>query len=360
MSDVQTDKKNPLDQQGAADAILAKWTDAEETQPSEDVVPEAEDQAALTEETESSDDLIDEAEVDIDDEDDNDQSTEDDDTDLDDEDDEIEQTVDEEEALEALEIDDDHEVEIKVNGEVKTASIASLKRLYGQEASITRKSQELASQRRYAEEAVGKSTAVLKRMLDQATEKFKPYAEIDMLVASKTMSDEEFAALRKEATAAAQNLKFLQEETDTFYSAMREQQQAALQEQAKVAVKQLEAEVDGWSNELYNDIRSYAIEQGMSEDVVNTIVDPVAIKFINKARMFDQGKKVATVKKKSAASRKTLRSKKAPASEAQTKKRNLSKQKNALRANQRQDLTDAASVIMARWEHVNHLAMKRI
>ena len=352
MSDVQTDKKNPLDQQGAADAILAKWTDAEETQPSEDKVPEAEDQAALTQETESSDDLIDEAEVDIDDEDDNDQSTEDDDTDLDDEDDEIEQeeTVDEEEALEALEIDDDHEVEIKVNGEVKTASIASLKRLYGQEASITRKSQELASQRRYAEEAVGKSTAVLKRMLDQATEKFKPYAEIDMLVASKTMSDEEFAALRKEATAAAQNLKFLQEETDTFYSAMRDQQQAALQEQAKVAVKQLEAEVDGWSNELYNDIRSYAIEQGMSEDVVNTIVDPVAIKFINKARMFDQGKKVATVKKKSAASRKTLRSKKAPASEAQTKKRNLSKQKNALRANQRQDLTDAASVIMARWE----------
>ena len=93
-------------------------------------------------------------------------------------------------------------------------------------------------------------------MLDQATEKFKPYAEIDMLVASKTMSDEEFAALRKEATAAHKTSKFLQEETDTFYSAMRDQQQAALQEQAKVAVKQLEAEVDGWSNELYNDIRS--------------------------------------------------------------------------------------------------------
>ena len=81
---------------------------------------EAEDQAALTQETESSDDLIDEAEVDIDDEDVNDQSTEDDDTDLDDEDEEIEEEpVDEEEALEALEIDDDHEVEIKVNGEVR-------------------------------------------------------------------------------------------------------------------------------------------------------------------------------------------------------------------------------------------------
>lgn len=351
MSDVQTDKKTPLDQQGTADAILAKWTDAGETQPSEDKVPEAEDQAALTQETESSDDLIDEAEVDSDDEDDNDQSTEEDTSDLD-EDEEIEQEepVDEEEALEALEIDDDHEVEIKVNGEIKTASIASLKRLYGQEASITKKSQELASQRRYAEEAVGKSTAVLQRMLNEATEKFKPYAEIDMLVASKTMSDEEFSALRKEATAAAQNLKFLQEETDQFYSAMREQQQAAMQEQAKVAVTQLEADIEGWSNDLYNDIRSYAIEQGMSEDVVNTIVDPVAIKFINKARMFDQGKKVATVKKTKAANRKTLRSKKAPASEAQTKKRTLSKQRNALRANQRQDLTDAANVIMSRWE----------
>jgi len=345
---VQTDTKKPLDAQGAADALLAKWTDDGESQLSEDDSLEAKDQAVLTdnEETENSNDLNDEDEVDIPEEDDIDQSYEDD-TELDDD---IDEEVSDEEALEVLEVDDNHEVEIKVNGEVKTASIGSLKRLYGQEASITKKSQELSTQRRYAEEAVGKSTAVLQRMLNQATEAFKPYAEIDMLVASKTMGDEEFQTLRKEASSAASNLKFLQEEADQFYSQMREQQATAMQEQAKNAVKVLEAEIDGWSNDLYSDIRNYAVEQGMNEDVVNTIVDPVAIKFINKARMFDQGKKVATVKKKQAVTRKTLKSKKAPASENQVRKRNLSKQKDALRQSRTQDVTDAANVILSRWE----------
>ena len=345
---VQTEQRKPLDAQGAADALLAKWTDDDESQLSEDDSLEAKDQVVLTnsEETENSDDLYDEEETDDPEEDDVDQSDEDD-TELDDD---IEEEVAEEEALEVLEVDDDHEVEIKVNGEVKTASIASLKRLYGQEASITKKSQELATQRRYAEEAVGKSTAVLQRLLNQANEAYKPYAEIDMLVASKTMTDEEFQALRKDASSAASNLKFLQEEADQFYAEMREQQATAMQEQAKNAVKVLEAQIEGWSNDLYNDIRSYAVEQGMNEDVVNNIVDPVAIQFINKARMFDQGKKVATVKKKQAVTRKTLKSKKAPASENQVRKRNLAKQKQALRQSRSQDVTDAANVILSRWE----------
>ena len=35
-------------------------------------------------------------------------------------------------------------------------------------------------------------------------------------------------------------------------------------------------------NDLYNDIRAYAIEQGMDEATVNTIVDPTAIKILHK------------------------------------------------------------------------------
>ena len=41
-------------------------------------------------------------------------------------------------------------------------------------------------------------------------------------------------------------------------------------------------------------------------------VDPIVIQILNKARLYDQGKRVATVKKKAATKKKVLRSQKAP------------------------------------------------
>ena len=50
------------------------------------------------------------------------------------------------------------------------------------------------------------------------------------------------------------------------------------------------------SNAMYDEIRQYSVSEGLPEQMVNTIVDPVVIKLLNKARLYDQGKKVATKK----------------------------------------------------------------
>ena len=99
---------------------------------------------------------------------------------------------------------------------------------------------------------------------------------------------------------------------------------------------------------MYNDIRAYAINQGLHEDHVNQIVDPAVIQIINRARLFDQGKKVATVKKKSAEQKKVLRSKKSPPTDAVKRKASLAKQQEALRNSR--DIDDVANVILSRWE----------
>ena len=76
-----------------------------------------------------------------------------------------------------------------------------------------------------------------------------------------------------------------------------------------------------WSNQLYNDIRGYAVSIGLPQEQVDQYVDPVVIQLINKARLYDEGKKVATVKKtKAATSKKVLRSNKAPDPKASRKK----------------------------------------
>jgi phosphotransferase system HPr-like phosphotransfer protein len=260
----------------------------------------------------------------------------------------LEEEDEEPEEVTAAEVSDDTEVEIAIDGEVKTASIKDLKRLYGQEASLTRKSQEAASQRKLADDQLQKADASLQAMLSRAQERYKPYSEVDMLVASKQMDAESFTALRAEAKQAEDDLKFLSEEADQFYSFVKQQQAEAKQAEAKECIKVLQKEIPDWNNDLYNDIRSYAIGQGLPEEAVNQYSDPNVIMLLNKARMFDQTKKVATAKK-AKASKKILRSKKAPPTKADIKAQRQKKTMDKLRSGGN-DLDNIADAIMAGWE----------
>lgn len=328
----------------AAEAILGQWEDADEDQLSEDS-QEATDDTTDETEVEDSEETEDETE-----DEESDEETEDPGEDSETETEEETEESDDEETEEEIEVDltDDTLVEIQVDGEAKQASIKDLKRLYGQEASLTRKSQEAASQRKLADEQLQKADASLQAMLSRAQERYKPYSEVDMLVASKQMDAESFTALRAEAKQAEDDLKFLSEEADQFYSFVKQQQAEAKQAEAKECIKVLQKEIPDWNNDLYNDIRSYAIGQGLPEESVNQYSDPNVIMLLNKARMFDQTKKVATVKK-AKASKKILRSKKAPPTKADMKAQRQKKTMDKLRSGGN-DLDNIADAIMAGWE----------
>ena len=333
MNNVQDDTSaRVLDMDQVEDAILARWEDPGEDQASED---ETEATSEIEEET-------------IDEEGEEDETTDIEDEEGDeDQDEETDESDEENETEEEAELSDETEVEILVDGEVRLASIKDLKRLYGQEQSLTRKSQEVAQQRKEANDTITKSNAIFEKLIADAQERYKPYQDVDMLLASKNMAAEDFALLRKEAQEAEQNLKFLTEEADSFFGEIQAQQQKQLQEAAKQCIDVLQEQIPEWSNQLYNDIRSYAITQGLPEDQVNTYVDPVVLTVLHKARLYDQGKKVATVKKKQTAQKKVLRSQKAPQSDASKRKAAANKQRDALRSSR--DVDDVASVILSRW-----------
>ena len=332
----------------AAEAILGNWEDPEEV--SEENQEATEETTAETEVDESVETEDDTEEYESE-EDDEDPVNEEDETEEDeDQDEDSEESVEEEDEQqeEELVLEDDTLVEISVDGEVKQASVKDLKRLYGQEASLTRKSQEVASQRKEAEESLQKADASLQAMLHRAQERFKPYQDVDMLVASKQMSAEDFTALRAESKQAEDDYKFLTEEADNFYGYVQERQKTAKAEEAKECLQVLQREVPDWNNGLYNDIRQYAISQGLPEESVNQYADPNVIMLLNKARMFDQTKKVATVKKAKAA-KKVLRSKKAPPTKAAVKKREQQKKIEAMQANGN-DLDVIADALMSNWQ----------
>jgi hypothetical protein len=104
-----------------------------------------------------------------------------------------------------VEASDDALVKLTVDGEEIKIPVKDLKRLYGQEASLTRKSQEVAERRKFAEDEGARYVVATQKLIEKATERFKPYAQIDWAIAAKTLENDEYVALRQEATAAYRN-----------------------------------------------------------------------------------------------------------------------------------------------------------
>jgi hypothetical protein len=317
------------------DAILKRWEAVDENQ-----LAENSDEATSEEVTETDDlDEIENEEELLDDE-----ETE--------EDPAQEETEDQDDATETLELSDDSMVEISVDGEAKQASLKDLKRLYGQEASLTKKSQETSAKRKEADQALERTSVQYQKMLERAEKQWEPYSKVDMLLAAKQMSDDDFAQLRNEARVAEDNLKFLKEESNSFYDSYRQDQAKQQQLQAQECIKTLSADVPDWSNELYNSIRTYAVSQGFQSDQVDQYVDPSVIKILNKARLYDQSKKTAATKKVAKPPVKVLRSKKAPASSQDAKQAKTAAAIKRMQEGSQLsgNLDDIAEVLLSRWE----------
>lgn len=248
-------------------------------------------------------------------------------------------------------VEDDAEkyVKIKVDGEDRPVSLKDLKRLYGQEASLTRKSQEVAKKRKEAEETGAKYVAGITGLLNKATQRANPYKQIDFVAAAQTLKPEEFNALRQEAETALGEEKYLGEELNNFMTNLHSQRQAQLIEKGREAVKELKRDIPGWNEKVYNDIRHFAISSGLDVDVVDNLVDAAALKMIHKAMLFDRGKSGAVTKKKGPTPKKVIKTSKSGASAKDLigGKTSAAKALKKLEASGSQD--DAAEAFMARW-----------
>lgn len=335
-----------LDIDDAAEAILGRWDDGETlSEVDEDATSEDLEETEVTED-ELDDEEDDEGEDNLDD-------PETDELDDDDETDEDEDA--EEDEDEPLAASDDQVVDISVNGESKKVSVKDLKRLYGQEASLTKKSQDLANQRKQSEEQLAQTHMSYQKLMERAEARYKPYADIDMLVASREMDAETFSQLRQDAKQAEDDLKFLQEESGQLVSQAQQNHQQATKEAAADCVKVLQEQLPDWGNELYTNIREYAVASGLPKDQVDQYTDPQVIMLINKARLYDQSKQSAKSKKAKAkltksksGKTKVLSSKKAPPSKKSIQKANQQKQMDMLSG--AKDLDDIAEALMSRWE----------
>lgn len=204
---------------------------------------------------------------------------------------------------------DETYVKVKIGDEEKEVSVKDLKRLYGQEASLTRKSQEVAEQRKLADTQVATNIAALTTLHEKAKAKAAPYAGLDWLAISKNpnISAEEATALRDEAKAALDDVSFFDSELGTLMTAIGEKQKTDQVAQARTCIQSLSTpgttdkpnplHIEGWNDKVYDELRTFARELGAEQTAVDSMVDPVAFKILHMALQFKRSSsKVLTVK----------------------------------------------------------------
>lgn len=214
------------------------------------------------------------------------------------EDDEESSEGDEEEKKPARKYADDGVyVKVKVDGTEHEVAVKDLQRLFGQEASLTQKSQQVAEERKRVETELAKNTATTTALLDRAKARFEPYSKIDFLLAAQKLSAEEYTALRQEAVKAYEDVQFLEQHRDAFMNEINTRQQTTQRETAQATLKELASDdpekgIPGWSEKTYDELRVYGMTKlGVPKDVMNNVVDAWALRVLHKAMLYDRGTK---------------------------------------------------------------------
>jgi len=321
---------------GAADAFLNRWKDADSLSDQDRGATTPDRNAQETgkdEEDEQNDEDLDFGDEDQDDE--NEGSDQDDENDNDD-------------ADELVEAADEAVVKLTVDGEERKVPVKDLKRLYGQEQSLTRKSQEVAQKRKAAEEEGARYTTAMQALVAKANAKYEPYAKVDWEIARSTLTPEEFVALRQEAKAAYEDVQFLQTEVDTTFKAAQETRAKEMKEAAQEAVAILsdpEKGIPNWNQQTYDSIISYAVTNGLDEGTIKQVTDANIIKLLHKAMSYDAAKERAKTKRKATSAKRVMKSK--TKSSRDMSKPNADAEMKALQKSGKID--DAANAFLARW-----------
>ena len=237
-------------------------------------------------------------------------------------------------------LDLDAKVSVKIDGKETEVSFGDLIKGYSTEQSLSNKGRELGDARKQLEqEFQGKLTE-----LDNMSK-----ASVAILYSQEKAKADKYHELEKKITEARTSgdtynlteLKDQREQMQKEYWEARQQREGLGQAVQKSQEEQLQKEwqasishfnetiptlIPGYDESKAKQIREFALAEGISEDVLNMVVDPTIVKFVDDYRQLKQGVTKGAVK------RKALPAKKAPVKKAKTVTQQKSDAKQVLRS----------------------------
>ena len=210
------------------------------------------------------------------------------------------------------ELDLEAKVSIKIDGQDAEVSFNDLIKGYSTEQSLSKKGRELGDARKDFEKEYQDKLAEVKEMSDTSVailykseqEHAKSFHAIEEKI-DKARSEnntydlsdlkDQREQIQKKYWTARKEREGLQK---TVAEKSKEQMQKVWDEQLKVFDETIPTLIPGFNENVAKDIREFAIKEGIDEKVLDTIIDPNIVKFVNDYRVLKQGLNKGAAKRK--------------------------------------------------------------
>ena len=226
------------------------------------------------------------------------------------------------------ELDLEAKVSIKIDGQDAEVSFSDLIKGYSTEQSLSKKGRELGDARQNLEKEYQDKLKEVKEMSDTSVailykseqEHAKDFHTLEEKIEKARDENDTYTLgelkdkreqIQKKYWTARKEREALQK---TVNEKSQEQMQNAWNEQLKSFDKTIPTLIPGFNETVAKDIREFALNEGIKQEVLDTIVDPNIVKFVNDYRILKQGIK------KGQAKRKAVPSKKVPVRKAKPEK----------------------------------------
>lgn len=187
---------------------------------------------------------------------------------------------------------------IKVDGKDVEVTLDELQAGYSRQADYTRKSQVLAEQRKQADEELAATQQERQRYLSQL-EQFNTQADskINELKSTdwtklKEEDPTEYMLKRDQYRELQENKRTVEEEQKNLQYKSQQEQQAKWQEELGRQQEIMAQRLPEWNDptkgaKLKQDIKSFAVKTGFSEQEVDSLIDARSVDVLHKAMLYD-------------------------------------------------------------------------
>jgi len=212
------------------------------------------------------------------------------------------------------ELDLEAKVAIKIDGTDTEVSFNDLIKGYSTEQSLSKKGRELGDARKSFEEDYNNklqevqamSAASVAVLYKSEQEHAKEFHDLEKQIedARKDGNTYDLGDLKDKREQKQKEYWTARKEREGLQKSVGEQTQIQMQktwnEQLKYFNDTIPTVIPGFDEGTAKDIRSFALDEGISEEVLDTIVDPAIVKFVNDYRILKQGVSKGSVKRKAA------------------------------------------------------------
>jgi len=298
--DIPAEVNNGSTEQELLDAVLAQSQFVNESLPDEEI-PEVDPSESEEEDPEESDEVVngDEEEAEYEEE-----ETEDEDA----------KATQDSEVYSLEDLDLDAQVMVKIDGEEVAVSFSDLIKGYSTEQSLSNKGRELGEARKELEaereaqlqeiNKIGQASAAV--LLTEEQTYAKQYHDIEAKIKEARDNGDtyELSELKDQREQAQANYWDARKKREGIIKNVEEQQSAIYEKQWNEALEifnnNINEYVPGFNEEVAGEIRQFALDEGIPEEFIDTVVDPVMVKFVNDYRILKQGVTKGQAKRKSA------------------------------------------------------------